>query len=185
MQPVGCARKLGALRGARAAGLSIERSQPSLTRGKPCGASCAVELRGRAARSSCAAELCAADLCCPADRLAVKLTDTLSDNLLADRGGQPPRGQPRGQPRAQPRTRTFAGSLGSAIDSPRTSAAGLRARERALQRGERAVVDVCNCACRLSAALSLHHENNQMRLGRCHRLVADSERQVLPRLLMV
>ena len=97
MQLVGRALNNRSLGGARAAGLSNEHSQPGLAWAKHCGASCAVELRGRAAWSSCAAELCgqafvlpsfcAADLCCPADRLAVNLTDNLAHNLadnLAD-----------------------------------------------------------------------------------------------------
>ena len=37
---IGRARKLGALGGARAAGLSNVRSRPGPARGKPCGASC-------------------------------------------------------------------------------------------------------------------------------------------------
>ncbi len=65
--------------------------------GQDARLSCEVELRGRTALSSCVVELscraampsfCAADLCCRADRLAVNPTDKLSDNLVADSGGQ-------------------------------------------------------------------------------------------------
>ena len=45
-------------RGARSRGSQNVRSRPGLTWAKHCGASFAVELRGRAARSNCEVELC-------------------------------------------------------------------------------------------------------------------------------
>ena len=160
--------------------------------------SCAVELRGRAPRSSCAVELRgrAALPSCDAELWCCRFV------LPSGQAGGQPHGQavrqpPRGQWRTTSSWKTLRTTSRTTSQTsfcrhprlshqvvPRTSAAELRARERAqrgdLRRHQGALEGVCNCACRFSAALPLPQENKKMRLdsakgvlqtrsGKCYR----------------